>query len=79
MQCIKCEEGVLKTIRFKRSGQIAFACDYCATFWMKGEIVKYNTGHSLNPYAPGDDYEYAVQELNAWDQDHQPVRNVRRI
>ena len=79
MQCIKCEEGVLKEIKFKRSGEIAYVCDYCETFWMRGEIIKYNTGHSINPYAPGDDYEYAVQERDKMDQDHQAVANVRKI
>lgn len=79
MICIKCDQGELKTIKFRRSGQIAFACDYCEAFWLKGEIITYNTGHALDPYTIGDDYEYAVQELHDSDEDHQAIRNVRKI
>ena len=79
MICIKCDQGELKTIKFKKSRQIASACDYCETFWLKGEIIKYNTGHALDPYTLGYDYEYAVQELNEFDEDHQAIRNVRKI
>ena len=79
MKCIKCEEGELKKIKFNKTGRIAHACDYCGTFWMDGELIKYNTGHALNPYSPGDDYEYAVSELNKTDEDHQAIHEVRRL
>lgn len=79
MRCIKCEEGELRIIKFKKSRQTAFACDYCETFWMKGERIRYDTGHALDPYTLGFDYDYAVQELNESDQDHQAVTNVRKI
>lgn len=79
MQCIKCEIGKLKKIKFRKTGQIAHACDYCSTFWIDGEIIKYNTGHAFDPYNRGDDYEYAVSELQTIDQDHQSVHEVRII
>lgn len=79
MKCVKCEEGELKKIKFIKSGQVAYACDYCETYWLEGDLIKYNTGHTLNPYHPIDDYEYPVQDLDKKDQDHQPIRKVRIV
>jgi hypothetical protein len=77
MQCIKCEEGELKKIKFIKTGVVAHMCDYCSTYWIDGELIKYNTGHALDLNAPDD--EYAIQELNKTDEDHQAVRKVRII
>jgi len=77
MQCIKCEIGELKKIIFKKTKQVAHVCDYCSIFWIDGELIKYNTGHSLNPYNCGDGYEYTIFELNTVDEDHQAVREMR--
>ena len=79
MQCVKCEEGELKKIKFKKTGIVAHMCDYCSTFWIDGELIKYNTGHATDPNAPGDEFEYAIQELNKTDEDHQAVHKVRII
>lgn len=79
MQCMKCDEGELKKILFIKTGQKAFVCDYCDTYWLEGEQIAYNTGHALDPYHPEDMSEYSAQELGETDADHQVVRNVRRI
>jgi len=79
MQCIKCEQGELKTIRFKKTKRIVYVCSYCLTFWMEGEVIKYNSGHALDPNELGDEYAYSLQELNTTDQDHQEVENMRII
>lgn len=76
MQCVKCDEGELKKIVFKKTRKNAYVCDYCSTFWMEDELIRYDTGHALDPYRPGDDYEYAVQELETVDEDHQAVKEV---
>lgn len=77
MQCVKCEEGELQKIKFNKTGKIGYVCTFCRTFWIKGELITYNTGHALDPYHPGDEDEYAVQELNQTDEDHQQVKNTR--
>jgi hypothetical protein len=77
MQCVKCEIGEFKKIIFTKTGQVAHICDYCSTFWVDGELIKYNTGHSLDPYNRGDDYEYAVSEIDKVDEDHQAVHEIR--
>ncbi|HVA96332.1 MAG TPA: hypothetical protein VND99_01635 [Candidatus Acidoferrales bacterium] len=79
MQCVKCEEGELKKIKFNKTGRIAHVCDFCRTFWFDGEQIRYDTGHSLDPFNQGDDYENAALEINETDQDHQAVKEVRII
>jgi transcription elongation factor Elf1 len=67
MTCPRCEEGQLITIALKMRGEEAVLCDFCETLWLKGEEIKYDTGH---PYNETRDYEYIIEEAEDRDQDH---------
>ncbi len=74
MICPKCDEGTIIKIKFKKTGRQAHLCDLCGGLWFEEENIKFNTGHTLESYSRKEDTEYAIDELQEKDQDHQPVR-----
>lgn len=73
MTCPKCNEGTIVRIRFKKTGKMAYLCDFCETVWFEGEDINFNTGHAFESYTGGHGLEYTIDEIHEKDQDHQPV------
>lgn len=70
MICPRCEEGQLLKIALKMTGEEATLCDFCETLWLKGEEIKYNTGHPYDEAKYVADREYTVEEAEEKDQEH---------
>lgn len=77
MNCPRCEEGVLVKIKFKKSGKNASVCDFCEALWFENEMIDKTTGHTLEVYTK--ENEHGFEEFNKQDQDHRPVKPVRKI
>ncbi len=75
MVCPKCNEGTIIKIKFKRNGRQAHLCYLCEALWFEGENINSNSGHTLKLYSQTEEIEYAIDELEEKDQDHQPARN----
>ncbi len=73
MVCPKCGEGNIIKIKFKKSGKIAFLCDFCDELWFEGEHIKENTGHTLKSFTEEEDIGYTIEELREEDFEHQPL------
>lgn len=75
MVCPKCNEGTITKIKFKRNGKQAHLCNLCEALWLEGENINSNSSHTLKSYSQSEDIEYAIDELEEKDQDHQPAGN----
>lgn len=58
MTCPKCEEGIIKKITFKKSGEEALLCSGCETVWLPNENLLPNSGHFLDAFTKDGDMEY---------------------
>jgi hypothetical protein len=58
MTCPKCEEGTIKKITFKKSGEDALFCNACETVWLANENILSNSGHLLDALTKDGDMEY---------------------
>lgn len=58
MRCPKCDEGVIRKITFKKTGEDAYLCSNCETTWMIGENITANSGHLLDAFTKNGDMEY---------------------
>jgi hypothetical protein len=77
MRCPKCEEGELVKIRFRKTNEVAYLCDFCNRFWFIGEMIGSETpGHAIKSYTAGDSIEYVVLESDEKDQEHKPAKHV---
>lgn len=64
MICPKCEEGNINEVKLKSTGKKAFLCDFCDALWIKGEVVNFDTGHSLQSFSRGEEIENIAQVFN---------------
>lgn len=74
MTCPKCEEGTIKKVIIKMTGEEASLCDYCETLWLMGEEIKYNTGHPFDVVKQGEALEYTLEESEDEDQEHRSTK-----
>lgn len=49
MICPKCEQGNIIEVIFK-TGKRAFSCDFCESFWFKGELINPNICHKTSAF-----------------------------
>jgi len=75
MVCPKCNEGVIVKIKFKKTGRIAYLCDFCESMWFEGETMDLTTGHSFEAYKETEGSEYSVTELSEKSQEYQPAQD----
>lgn len=51
MKCPNCEEGFLNLIRMNHDNSLAYLCEFCGKFWLKGESIKLETANDIHDYA----------------------------
>lgn len=51
MKCPKCEIGNIITLRFKLSGEKAWACRQCDALWFLGEGLNPNRSHNFHAFS----------------------------
>lgn len=73
MVCPKCEEGVLKTIQFKKSEKRAILCEYCGNVWFDKEEVFVNAGHAIQSLTKNGDNEYSFIDAAGNEEETKPV------
>ena len=76
MTCPKCEEGTINKIVFKKNERVGYACDLCDAFWLEGESIGIESGHTLRSFSESEGLEYSIEELSEKDQDHWPTKKL---
>lgn len=77
MICPRCEEGELKKIQFKEDKKIALLCNACEALWFEEEEKNAATAHTLSAYANAGEYEYAFDDVDDVDHEHQKLVNKK--
>lgn len=76
MRCPKCDAGTIDRIKFKRTGRVAFLCDFCDTLWFDGENIDFSTGRDFELFLGSQDHEYTLDDLSEKNQEHGTVNYV---
>lgn len=77
MKCPRCEEGTLKLVELKNNNALCIICDFCNTFWEKGETVSQFTGKPFEDFAEGDEREFHIKPIDDEENRSAKFTNVR--
>ncbi|OGH13160.1 MAG: hypothetical protein A2687_05235 [Candidatus Levybacteria bacterium RIFCSPHIGHO2_01_FULL_38_26] len=73
MTCPKCDEGKIVKVKIKKTGKVAFMCDFCERIWLEGEDIGRDPGHVMGTNRNGE-REYTLDDLEEKDQEHKSAR-----